>query len=354
MGEYNHTPTRGTLVGRLAAIGILCMLLAACAGSAAQTTRRIEWPPPPAQPQIAWAGEVGSYLDAGIRKGFWRRLADVFVGESDVRIGRPYGIYVDETGRLLIADPAFGVVHVMDAGQNTYTIIGQGEGPAFKNPIAITGDGAGNVYITDSAASLVYRYSFRDNALTPFIHSVERPTGIAFNRRNRLLYVSDTTSSQVVVCDLSGNERFRIGGTGSGPGQFNRPTDLFIDNSGTLYVTDPLNSRIQVFSAEGVFRRAFGRPGDGGGDFSKPKGVAVDSNGTIYVADAQLDAVQVYNMSGGFRFEFGASGSEAGTFWMPSGVHIDRNDRIYVADTYNRRIQIFRIVPPAAPQGKEK
>jgi DNA-binding beta-propeller fold protein YncE len=334
---------------------LLCLLLIGCAGPAVRPERQLQWPPAPLPAQIGWVSEISDYKSAGIRMGFWRRVVDFIVGESEQQIGRPYGVYVDGRGRLFIVDSAFGVVHVMDAGTNTYMVIGKGEkASAFKNPIAVTGDDAGNVYITDSAGGLVYRYSFQDNTLAPFVHSLERPTGIAFNKRNRLLYVSDSTASRVVVFDLNGNERFHIGSAGMRPGQFNRPTDLFIDDAGMLYVTDPLNSRIELFSADGAFKRAFGRAGDAPGELSKPKGVAVDSNGNIYVADALSDVVNVYDSAGGFRFSFGEGGTDAGMFWLPSGVCIDREDMVYVADTYNRRVQVFRRIHTTAADGKEK
>jgi sugar lactone lactonase YvrE len=353
MKESNDKEHRRMTAGRLFRGMLLGALLTGCAGPAAQPEVRLQWPPAPAAPQIVFVSEISDYKDAGIRMGFWRRLVDVVVGESDQRIGRPHGVYLDGRGRLFIVDSVFGVVHVMDKAGSSYTTIGQtGEETVFKTPIAVTGDDAGNVYITDSTAGLVYRYSFLDNTLKPFIHTLQRPTGIAFSRRKRLLYVADTIADRIAVFDLNGNARFTIGSTGSAPGKFNHPTDIFIDDAGTLYITDPLNYRVQVFSPDGQFLRTFGSPGDAGGEFLKPKGLAVDSVGNIYVADALSDTVKVYDPSGGFRFAFGSNGNSAGMFWLPSGVYIDRGDMIYVADTYNRRVQVFRRIQPAGVGGK--
>src|SRR6266571_1603813 len=133
---------------------VVALLAAACAAPAVRQEPP-QWPPAPLPAQVAWVKAISDYRDAGVRKGFWRRLADFVAGGDDLRIGNPYGVYVDERGRLFIAD---------------------------------------NVYITDAAAGVVYRYATRDGALTPFTHALERPTGIAFNRENRLLYVADTTA----------------------------------------------------------------------------------------------------------------------------------------------------------------
>lgn len=341
------TPTFNRIPKLAARIALLFTALTLCACAAGRTAREeqhIQWPPLPLPARIVWVKEISDYQDAGIAKGFWKRLKDLVAGESDEKIGRPYGLLVDDRERLFVVDVALAVVHVMDMREKKYTIIGEGKEAVFRTPIAIAADDDENVYITDSEAGIVYRYSLRDAILKPFITNLGRPTGIGFNRNNRLLYVADTTAHQVVVYDLSGKVRFRIGNRGEGPGQFNHPTDLFIGQGGKLYVTDPLNARIQVFSADGAFLQQFGRPGDSPGEFMKPKGVAVDSDGNIYVSDALLEAVQVFSGSGRFLLDFGGRGIKAGEFWMQSGMCIDRNDQIYVADSYNRRVQVFRYI----------
>jgi DNA-binding beta-propeller fold protein YncE len=335
--------------------GLFLVLCTACAGPTIRPASRLQWPPAPAIPKVSFVSEIRDLKDAGIQSGFWRRMLELVAGETDQRIGRPYGVYLDPQGRLLIVDTVYNVVHVMDGPVNSYSTIGQAgeDGTVFKCPIGVTGDDSGNVYITDSSVGMVYRYSFLDHTLKPFIQTLQRPTGIAFSRRKRLLYVADTVADRVAVFDLNGNARFSIGSTGSASGKLNHPTDLFIDEAGLLYITDPLNYRVQVFSAEGGFLRAFGTPGDADGEFLKPKGIAADSSGGIYVVDALSDTVKVYSPSGIFRFAFGSNGMEAGMFWQPSGIYIDRDDKIYVSDTYNRRVEIFQRIKAKTSEGKE-
>jgi DNA-binding beta-propeller fold protein YncE len=353
MKKLNQLFSRRIPSGRLPLLLLLAALLAACSGPKVVSDRKLQWPPPPEAPQIAWVSEISDYTGAGISKGWWTRVVDFVAGESDNRMGRPYGVYVDVNGRIFVVDTVFKSIHVMDTVADKYTVIEQpNKSAVFLSPIGITGDDAGNVYVTDSLAGNVYRYSIPDNTVTTFCGALERPTGIAFNKRNRMLYVSDTTADRVVVFDGKGMEKFHIGKSGAAPGEFNHPTDLFIDTNGTLYVTDPLNARIQLFSTNGDFIRAIGSAGDDQGEFFKPKGVAADSSGNIYVVDALSDTVKVFDKSGRFRLEFGSRGVEAGMLWLPSGLDIDTNDNIYVADTYNRRIQKFRRILPASTGNK--
>lgn len=303
-----------------------------------------QWPPYPNPARIVWVKDIKDHKDFGISKSFWKRMLDMITGGKDSGIVRPYGIFVDNKKRLFVVDVGASVVHFMDLQENTYKAIGEEKDATFRTPIGVAGDENENIYITDSEAGVVFRYSISDNRLTPFIPALMRPTGIAFNKKNSLLYVTDTKANHVVVFDLNGMERFRIGHWGDGPGQFNHPTDIFTDPEGKVYVTDPLNARIEVFSAEGKFLREFGTPGNTVGTFAKPKGVALDSEGHIYINDALFDTIQIFDASGHILLNFGENGTDAGQFWMPSGIFIDENDFIYIADTYNRRVQVFRYV----------
>lgn len=338
---------RNRLAVGLSAAILLCLALGACATlrEPGETAARqeLQWPPLPLPARIVWVNEIGSYRDVGISKGFWQRVTEAFAGAEEERIGKPYGVLMDDKRRLFIVDVGFAMVHVMDLQQKRYFAIGGGKVRVFRSPIAVAEDDRENLYITDSGAGAIYRYNLKKEKLEPFIVAdLGRPTGIAFNPKNRLLYVTDTTNHQIAVFDLRGNERFRIGGRGEGVGQFNYPTDLFVDDQGLLYVTDALNARVTIFSADGAHMKTFGRPGDTSGDFAKPKGVAVDRYGNIYVCDALLDAVQIFNAEGALLLTFGSNGEKAGQFWMPSGIFIDKNDNIYVSDSYNRRVQVFK------------
>ena len=328
---------------------LACLYVTACASSSAtgqrSARRELQWPPLPLEPRIEWVKDINDYRDAGISKGFWQRLADLVFGEDKTRIIKPYGVFCDEKERLFVVDVGASVVHVMDMRNKEYFLIGKEDKAVFRTPIAITEDEQENVYITDSSAGAIYRYSLIRKELSPFVpFKLGRPTGIAYNRRNKLIYVADTTAHQVIAFGLDGMERMRIGARGDAPGQFNYPTDLFVDAQGSLLVTDSLNFRIQRFSPDGQLLDVFGRAGDSSGSFAKPKGVAADSEGHIYVCDALFDAVQIFDGTGRVLLDFGSNGGQEGQFWMPSGIYIDGKDYIYVADTYNRRVQVFRFL----------
>lgn len=339
-------PTALRHVIRLLSLILLCSTLAACATDLPATAKprtAISWPLTSSLDRVVWVKNITGPADIGSGTGFWQRLQESISSPENNAIGRPYGLLRAATGVIYLADPGRGIVHCLDITNKAYSVIGSREGAPLVSPIGLAEDTAGRIYITDSMAAIVYRFTPGDGTLKPLqSQQLERPTGITFNPVNKLLYVADTLASQIVVLDQNGIIVKRINGRALGGEAFNRPTDIAVDARGQIYVTDSLNFRITILTPEGQVVSQFGSPGDSGGSFSRPKGIAVDSYGNIYANDSLMDAVQIFDQNGALLLMFGSHGSEPGQFLMPSGLFIDRLDQIYVADTYNRRIQIFR------------
>ncbi len=345
--------------GRLFSCLLIALLfLTACVRTGTPITAEppgsIQWPQVPFPARIEWVKTIADDQAAGIGKGFWKKVADFFTGAEKRHIVRPHGVLFDDSERLFIADPGAGLVHCMEMKEGRYTLIGREAGSSLRSPIGLAEDELGRLYISDSTTGMVYVYDLVRRSLRPLLRQkLQRPTGIAYSRVTKLLYIVDTTIAQVIAVDATGEERLRFGAPGEGMVQFNHPTDIAVDGRGRLYVTDPLNYRIKVFSSEGRLLNELGAAGDTLGSLNKPKGVAVDSDGHIYVSDALLDAVQMFDGSGRLLLSFGMTGTGNGQFWMPSGIYIDRRDYIFVADTYNRRVQVFRYLSDARPADRK-
>ncbi|MEA2051780.1 MAG: choice-of-anchor U domain-containing protein [Euryarchaeota archaeon] len=131
------------------------------------------------------------------------------------------------------------------------------------------------------------------------------------------------------------------GTTGSGDGQFNRPSGVAVDSSGNVFVADTFNRRIQKFDSCGTYITQWGSSDSGDGQFSRPCGVAVDSSGNVFVADTYNHRIQKFDSSGGYITKWGSSGTSSGKFYRPCGVAVDSSGNVFVADTYNSRIQKF-------------
>ena len=61
------------------------------------------------------------------------------------------------------------------------------------------------------------------------------------------LYVVDAVAHQVDVYDVKGARLTQFGEQGFGPGQFNYPNDVAVDNLGRIYISDRMNNQVQVW-----------------------------------------------------------------------------------------------------------
>lgn len=294
------------------------------------------------------------------------KIVRSILGRSREKLLKPYGIATDGAGRIYAADTAKRMIYRFDlekrqiyryeefqpcGGGNrknrrsfvSRLLSGQEE-MALLSPIGVAMDRSGNLYVADSVRRRVYVFDEKGQCLREIgsDEELERPSGIAISRKTGRLYVTDTAGHKIVVYDTDGSRVFEFGRRGDKPGEFNFPTNIFVDTNDRIYVMDSLNFRVEVFTSEGELLSYFGQLGKVSGTFNKPKGIAVDSEGHIYVVDALFDAVQIFDGSGRLLLAFGESGAGEGEFWLPSGIHIDEKDTIYVSDSYNTRVQIFQ------------
>ena len=108
------------------------------------------------------------------------------------------------------------------------------------------------------------------------------------------LWFVELGPSRVVTFAPDGSLLLTIGDApGSGPGQFNLPTDLTLDENGAISVADNGNKRLQVFAPDGTFLAQFtgeeaGIPrfGSEGGSIAS---VESGGNGYLYVTDYARD-----------------------------------------------------------------
>jgi hypothetical protein len=139
-----------------------------------------------------------------------------------------------------------------------------------------------------------------------------QPTGLAVDFETGRLFVADSENNRIDVFDAAGNfekafgwgvlngkselqvctTSCREGLSGSGAGQFKRPTEIAVDNSPVsssrhdVYIVDSGNSRIERFGPDGAFKLSFGSAGEGEGQFSGQLLVGIGPGGTVYAVDS--------------------------------------------------------------------
>ena len=142
-------------------------------------------------------------------------------------------------------------------------------------------------------------------------------------------------SGQVYVADGYGNARIvkfsaqgeylgSWGRPGAGPGEFNTPHGIALDEDENVYVAERLNHRVQVFDREGKLRSVWP-------DIPRADAVFVHPDGDVLVGSAKPgdNAIHRFDRAGRLRATLGVG---ANAFGYPHGIHFDRAGNLYVAD----------------------
>ena len=117
----------------------------------------------------------------------------------------------------------------------------------------------------------------------------------------------------------------KFGSSGTGDGEFNRPTGVAVDNDGIIYITDWGNNRLQVFDADGRF-------------ITKMTGDATISEWGKQKLDANSDMWKQREVAHGL--------DRLKLFWRPIAVEVDDQQRVLVLDSVRARIQVYRKIAP--------
>jgi len=334
----------------------MAVLLAGCMPVTQEPIEQTEtvglvWPAPPSRPRLAFVMSISGTEELGIKKGLFQQLREIISGPSQVRLIRPIAIVESSDNKLFVADPGVRGIHIFDRAKGRYQLIRGENGQPLPSAAALAAGSSGEVYVSDSRLAAVYviKPGSTEAVKVALGALLAQPTGLAVDPSSGRLYVVDTGSHEVKIFSRDGALLKRIGRRGTGAGEFNYPTMIWMNNSAEILVTDTMNFRTQVFDSAGNFLRQFGEAGDGAGHHSQSKGIASDSNGHVYIVDSMMHAVQVFDASGTFLYKLGFRGEAPGEFWLPAGIFIGARDTIYVADSYNGRIQVFRYIGGNSP-----
>lgn len=250
-----------------------------------------------------------------------------------------------------------------------------GIGPAarFRSPIALTADGAGNLFVADSSAHTIRKIDLAARAVSTLAGSpgqggsangmgtmarFSAPMGIASDRAGRL-FVSDSGNQAVRAVDLATGRVTTLAGlpgnAGSQDGlgaaaRFGCPRGIVSDAAGHLFVSDPCNYTIRkIVVATGEVTTLAGSAGwSGYGDgvgvdarFETPDGLALDDAGNLLVADLGNCVIRKIDLATGEVSTLAGAPRENGTvdgsgsavrFAGPYGLANDGAGNLFISD----------------------
>jgi sugar lactone lactonase YvrE len=172
-----------------------------------------------------------------------------------------------------------------------------GDEGLFESAHSVTIDTQGFLWVTDSAAHVVHKFSSDGRLLMTLGKkgvAGDNTSRESFNQPNHVaiapngdIYVSDGYVNARVVHFASQGQFVRIigGVKGSQPGQLQLPHGVALDSRGRILVNDSDNQRVSVFDKEGKFVETWPYPSRGG--------IAVAADDTVYVSDVNVGIVSI-------------------------------------------------------------
>ncbi len=321
---------------------------------------------------IAGNGSAGYSGDGGLATG--------------AALNGPYGIAVDTSGNVFIADSGNSRVREISGGVIS-TVAGtglpgfSGDGAAATSaqllaPDSVAVDGAGNLFIGDYFGNRIRKVSggsistvagtglagFSGDGGAASSAQVNTPFGVAVDAAGNL-YIADYFNNRIRA--VSGGVISTVAGSGAGgfggdkglasKAQIRGPLAIAVDGAGNVYFADSGNNRIRRI-AGGLIDTVAGNgsagfSGDGGtaagAQLNRPSGLALDAAGALYISDMRNNRVRkvtsgtISSAAGNGSAGFSGDGAAASLAQLsqPAGVALDASGNIFIADSGNNRIR---------------
>ena len=308
-------------------------------------------------------------------------------------LSSPYGIAIDSSGNLFIADTGNYVVRKVDhstgiittvAGNGTLGYNGdniQATSAELNAPYGIAVDTSGHLFIADSGNMRVRKVDLSTGIITTVAGrgvydpplgdngpataaSLCFPRGVAVDT-NGNLFISDTQNDRIrkvdhstgIITTVAGNGTTGFGGDGSSAtsASLNNPSSVAVNGSGNLFIVDYANNRIrEVNHSTGIIITVAGNGIAGfGGDgnsatsasLNSPYGVAVDGSGNLFITDngrvrkVNLTTGIITTVAGGGDSFVENSPAITASLAYSAGVALDSMGNIFVSDYMHNRIR---------------
>jgi DNA-binding beta-propeller fold protein YncE len=310
-------------------------------------------------------------------------------------LNNPFDLAFDPAGNLCFSDTYNHCIRRIDARSGIITTIaGSGErgfsgdgGPATRaqmdQPYGIVIDRSGNIYIADRLNGRVRRVDGASGVITTLAGDgsgkysgdggpadragLAEPNGLALDREHRRLFVADVADNRVRVVDLASGIITTFAGTGkaahAGDGGSAASADVFgaravaLAPDDSLYVLERQGSSLRrvrdgiIETVAGTGARAYGGDGHDARHavFNAPKEMAVDPSGNVFIVDTENHAIRlidaqtwvVTTIAGNGEAGPGGDGgpANAASLARPHGALVGPDGAVYIGDSENHRVR---------------
>lgn len=212
------------------------------------------------------------------------------------------------------------------------------------SPVRIAINGSGDLLVSDYIYGQVLTVAPDTLDIIGELNINGRPLGVAW--ADGFTYVGNSSTGQVEVYDIFGQEQFTLG-FGTIPAGM--PQDIAIA-AGNAYVVDSKAGVVRIFTLNGLFQGTIPQNGYDQTILANPTAIAVDEiNQKIYVSDygdlgkARINSprIQVFNLDGSPAYTIQSGTTGKYRFTMPQGLTVDSGGRLFVIDALSAEIQVY-------------
>jgi DNA-binding beta-propeller fold protein YncE len=316
---------------------------------------------------------------------------------EEATLNNPFDVVFDPAGNLIFSDTYNHCIRRVDARSGIIeTVAGSGEAgysgdgepgrkARFNQPYGLAVDRSDAVYVADRLNAVVRRIDGATGIVTTFAGTgakgfsgdgglasragMVEPNGLAVSRDGRRLFIADVADNRVRVVDLSSGIISTFSGTGTaahdGDGGPAVAAAIFgaravaprLSDDG-VYVLERQGSSLRLVSPDGVISTVAstgekGYGGDGGlarlAIFDRPKEMTLDRDGNALIVDTENHVIRlvewradrVSTIAGNGAHGFTGDGVLAtqSSLGRPHGIAVGPNGALYIGDTENNRIR---------------
>lgn len=261
----------------------------------------------------------------------------------DVKLGAATSVVWTEEDHLILFNRGPNPLMEFDPRGRLLRTWGQGE---YLRPHGMRLDPQGNIWTTDVNGHTVRKMNLDgDVLLTIGTHGeagepedglLFEPTDLTINAEGEVFVLvgHGRGTPQLLKYDRQGNFMMKWGGPGTGPGQFDTPHSIVVDDEGLIYVADRQNRRIQIFDDEGTYLKEWHYKG-------LPCGLHFDEDGTLWMVSGFAGEILKLDENGKVVAATGEPGKGLGEFGEAHYMTIAPGGVIYVADTIKPDLHKF-------------
>ena len=235
---------------------------------------------------------------------------------------QPYDVAENDNKLYVVHNSPHGIT-VIDKTTGASQTCNIGSVQLAGNGIAVR---EGNIYVADSGAHCVYKFTTDGRLLTKFgscgssAGQLSGPYGLCVST-DGTVYVTEGNNQRVSVFNFDGTfiRHIPVGET--------IPWGIAIDSFGNLHVVSHGNNNVTVFTPQGQLLEKYGQ-----GQLNQPIGIAIDPDQNIVLIE-YFASSKIFSLKPQFH--------EVATFHMQTqsrGVCLDNDGFIYVCDTKNKRV----------------